>query len=289
LGAYSTLCALDVERLRVEVAPAVRTLLDTGERVGAIARRWQRELDETRAAEAKFVDHYAVHPKLSLELDALAAGLGIRLREHCALLDDSLAVSARSPAEMAAIVPSMHGACPSTACVVQARCPMHRTQAGPTRAEMFGSLVKAAVLGCCVDDPPDAVLGRRGTLFELSWWYEHEAGRGDDDGDTVDRFLAGTDPLVALLVALTRRGAAWGWGDGGFGEGLLGWLDVAETAALADALDAYDLAADAPASPDYDDYTRSELLPRARAMVGSIGVHARSCSARGRGVLQRRD
>ena len=267
----------------------MRTLLETGERRDLLARCWQVEIDRRRAAGARDVESDEVDRKISDELEALADGLGIRLEDDCELLDDSLAVSTRSPAAMAAIVPSLRGACPSPDCVVQARCPMHRSQLGPTSAEVFGDLIKAAVFGCCVAAPPDVVLGRNGTAFELSWWYEHEAGRGNDDGDAEARFLAGTDPLVGLLVALCHRGAAWGWGDGGYGEGLLGWLDAAEAAALADARDAYDLTASAQIASSYDDYTRTEALPAARAMVGRVRDQARRCAAGGLGVLLRRD
>jgi hypothetical protein len=58
------------------------------------------------------------------------------------------------------------------------------------------------------------------------------------------------DPVLMGLLRLGRRGAAIGWADGGFGEGLLGWLDRDETATLVDALDAYPLGPDAVSGPD---------------------------------------
>lgn len=79
------------------------------------------------------------------------------------------------------------------------------------------------------------------------------------------------------------------WGDGGFGEGLLGWLDATEAGALADALAAYDLSPNAPSPERYDEYSRQHELPPARALVGKLRDQARRCGERGLGVLLRRD
>ncbi|MBK6812316.1 MAG: hypothetical protein IPG81_26210 [Sandaracinaceae bacterium] len=236
MGAYSTLCAFDVDRLRAHAAPAIRA--------------------------------------------ELAAEADVHLERDCALLDDTLGIAAASPAAMALVIPLLNGACSSESCAVSARCPMHVSQSARVSAEVFGARVKAAVLACCVAQPADVVLGRYGTAFHLACFHERAHGRDDPDA-----FLAHDAPFVQLATCLTRRAAAWGWGDGGHGEGVLGWLDAEEARSLAGELDA--LLALREGAPSLDgDSAYDEAL---RTMACSLRDQAVRCASAGLGVLLRRD
>ena len=236
MGAYSTLCAFDVGRLRAHVAPAIRA--------------------------------------------ELATEANVHLERDCALLDDTLGIAAASPAVMAEVIPLVSGACSSESCAVSPRCPMHVSQSARVSAEVFGARVKAAVLVCCAPQPADVVLGRYGTAFHLACFHERAHGRDDPDA-----FLAHDAPFVPLATRLTRRAAAWGWGDGGHGEGVLGWLDAEEARSLAGELDA--LLARSEGAPSLDgDTAYDEAL---RAMACSLRDQAVRCATAGLGVLLRRD
>jgi hypothetical protein len=236
MGAYSTLCAFDVERLRTLGAPAVRA--------------------------------------------QLTADAGIDLGRDCSLLDDTLGLAATTPAAMAAVVPRMDGACSSDTCAVAARCPMHGLQSGPLRAEAFGDWVQRTVLACCVAAPLRVILGRHGTAFGLACFHERAHGR-----DEPDAFLKGDEPFVHLATRLTRRAAAWGWADGGSGEGVLGWLDAPEAQRLAHELEALLWLGKGLPSVDGDEAFDEAL----REMAEGMRDQASRCAALGLGVLLRRE
>lgn len=277
MGAYSTVCALDHARLREVIAPAVRRLLLSGA-PGPLAPLLEPELEPGRIARARV----AISPAASR---ALLAGLGVDLARDCRVLDDELGVHPDLAARPASVVPSWDGACGSTTCAAAAVCPMNVAQGGPVGAEPFGRLVQQAVLSCCMSEPADLVLGRHFTMERLGRWLSWE--EGDDDIDMASQPRQG--PVAELLVRLCRRGAAWGWGDGGHGEGLLGWLAPREAAALANLLAAYDLEPSASVSATLDEYTRGHLLPETRALVARFRGHLVDCARRGLGVLLRRD
>lgn len=290
MGAYSTLCAFDLSRYRATVVPAVRTLLATGHRDAALATGFDATLARLQRQEADHADHYRHHPKLSSELTGLAAGLGIDLATGCAFLDDDLAVREASPGGWLDVYARIDGACAAASCAVRARCPMHRDQGGPAGAEQFGWLIKDAAFACCVDAPPAVELGRHATQGAFGSWYGLELGVDAWDVDPLAiAYRRARDPLARLLVALTRRGAGWGWGDGGFGEGLLGWLDPEEAAALAAGLAAYDLTPIAAVPAGLSAYDTEVELPAARARMAQLQDMAAACAARGLGVLMRRD
>lgn len=289
MGAFSTLCAFDLARYRATVVPAVRTLLATGDRDAALAAGFDATLARLRRGEADHAEHYQRHRKLSIELDALAAGLGIALVEECAFLDDDLAVREAPPGGWLEVSARIDGACAAAGCAVRARCPMHRDQRGPARAEQFGALIKDAAFACCVEAPAAVELGRRGTLPGFRAWYGFERGGEVSDGALELAYRRGDDRVARLLVALTRRGAGWGWGDGGFGEGLLGWLDAEEAATLAAGLAAFDLAPTAAAPAGLGEYEAAVELPAARARMALVRDMAAACAARGLGMLMRRD
>ncbi len=290
MGAFSTLCAFDLARYRATVVPAVRTLLATGHRDAALAAGFDATLARLRRSEADYADHYQRHPKLSIELDGLAAGLGIELAAVCAFLDDDLAVREAPPGGWLDVHARIDGACAAAGCAVRARCPMHRDQRGPAKAEQFGGLIKDAAFACCVEAPAPVELGRHATLASFSVWYGLERGVDPWGTEVLERaYRQGDDPLARLLVALSRRGAGWGWGDGGFGEGLLGWLDAGEAGTLAVLLAGFDLAPTAPAPAALSEHDASVELPAARAPIARIGAMAAACAARGLGVQLRRD
>ncbi|MBL8626153.1 MAG: hypothetical protein JNK64_32865 [Myxococcales bacterium] len=290
MGAFSTLCAFDLARYRATVVPAVRTLLATGHRDAALAAGFDATLARHRRSEAAHADHYQRHPKLSLELEGLAAGLGIELAAVCAFLDDDLAVREAPPGGWLDVHARIDGACAAAGCAVRARCPMHRDQRGPAKAEQFGGLIKDAAFACCVDAPPVVELGRHATLASFSVWYGLERGVDPWGTEVLERaYRQGDDPLARLLVALSRRGAGWGWGDGGFGEGLLGWLAPEEAAALAAGLAAYDLTPTAAVPAGLSEHDAEVELPAARARMAKLRDMAAACAARGLGVLMRRD
>ncbi|MBP6848373.1 MAG: hypothetical protein KA201_31720 [Kofleriaceae bacterium] len=290
MGAFSTLCAFDLARYRATVVLAVRTLLATGHRDAALAAGFDATLARLRRSEADYADHYQRHPKLSIELDGLAAGLGIELAAVCAFLDDDLAVREAPPGGWLDVHARIDGACAAAGCAVRARCPMHRDQRGPAKAEQFGGLIKDAAFACCVEAPAPVELGRHATLASFSVWYGLERGVDPWGTEVLERaYRQGDDPLARLLVALSRRGAGWGWGDGGFGEGLLGWLDAGEAGTLAVLLAGFDLAPTAPAPAALSEHDASVELPAARAPIARIGAMAAACAARGLGVQLRRD
>lgn len=102
-------------------------------------------------------------------------------------------------------------------------------------------------------------------------------------------FLTAQDPLPLLLARLCKRAGIWGWADGGFGEGLLGWLSAEEALQLAVALSAYDLSAHASLPADLeDDYLRTEILPEMRTRLGQLQAFAHSCGNQGWGILLER-
>jgi hypothetical protein len=110
----------------------------------------------------------------------------------------------------------------------------------------------------------------------------HERAHGRDDPDV---FLAHDAPFVQLATRLTRRAAAWGWGDGGHGEGVLGWLEAEEAQSIARELDA--LLAQSAGAPSLDgDHAYDEAL---WAMAASLRDQAVRCAATGLGLLLRRD
>ena len=105
---------------------------------------------------------------------------------------------------------------------------------------LFQQMVKTS----CLALPPALTLGRHFQLTQICWWYGHEMGL---EYEMAERFfLASQDDLALLLTRLCQRGAIWGWGDGGYGEGLLGWLGREECLRLAEGLAAYDLSPIAP-------------------------------------------
>ena len=181
---------------------------------------------------------------------------------------------------MVEVIPHINGACRSETCAVSARCPMHVLQSGPLHAEAFGDGVQLAVLACCLSNPLRVVLGRRGTLYDLACLHERAHGR-----DEQAAFLVEDTPFVPLARRLARRAAAWGWGDGGSGEGVLGWLDAAEARAMTAELDA--LLALAKGLPSVDgDEAFDEAL---REMAEGIRDQCAQCAALGLGVLLRRE
>ena len=261
MGAYSVVHALDVAALTGDVAPALRRLVT---RAPGDAPPWLDELLAQAIADAQAWEARAPErgDGESRGLRRLRAGLGVAMFGACELRAD-LAIR-DDDARLLAAAPSIHGGCASTTCAGATACPVHPAGAAVVRAEPFMELVKAAFARCCREL---AVIGRHGDWHALQTWHALEHGLACwDDAELADQVRA--DRTLALLLRLARRGAIVGWGDGGFGEGLLGWLDAAETAELAPRLRALPTAI--PAALADDTHAAEVELPRLRAVIATL-------------------
>jgi hypothetical protein len=161
------------------------------------------------------------------------------------------------------------------------KCPLHLLGQDRLRAEVLMRLFQSAFTSRCCTEP--IWLGRRGQWYDLRNWYEMELGF---DGWTwpeseTARCLT-TDPVLGLLLRLSKRGAAIGWEDGGFGEGLSGWLDSDETARLAAGLNARASLRSSTVPDelrDLDSYNAEQYLPEMREVVGKVREVAKAAAA----------
>jgi hypothetical protein len=146
--------------------------------------------------------------------------------------------------------------------------------------------VRHAILQCCVGEP--TWLGRHGEWYDFLNWYAMELGQiGSDWSDAqLKKFLAG-DPLLRLLLRLTKRGASIGWEDGGWGDGLLGWLSPDETRRFWTRLLDYPLASREPPPrlAELDPYLVHDRLGEMRNMLQKAVEVAVRASGEQRGIL----
>lgn len=242
MGAFTSLWIFDVAQHRAAVAPALVQLVRG---VGAAAdtatrAALEREVATHRRSEAEFVEHYRTHRRLSEDLTALGAGLGVSVfAGPCELVREDLGV-VDDDAVLDAVVPRIDGSCTSSMCPDRARCPLHPEGQHPCRAEMLMRFLQSVIEREHMTE--EVVLGRHAYWLFFPQWYATLIGATDDDGYVDDEAFVverlPTDRTLQLLLRLSKRGAAIGWGDGGFGEGLLGWLDETETRELATRLGA---------------------------------------------------
>lgn len=207
--------------------------------------------------------------------------LRARLREldvvvPCATLDDELGARHASASHLTALVPTLRGGCVRAECPFASRCPLYVAHGTAICSEAFQREVQEAVRGSVLDAPPPVLLGRHAQWYDFASGFGWELGR-DEDRDVLD-------VLPLLLMRLARRGAPWGWGDGGFGEGFLGWLSARESHALAGELDGYDLDAHAAAPKLEDPHVRDVVLPEMRSVMARVRSMARACAERDLGI-----
>ncbi|MEZ0371435.1 MAG: hypothetical protein ACAI44_20245 [Candidatus Sericytochromatia bacterium] len=287
MGAFSRVLAFDHDRHERVVVPALRAFLDSGKLSAELGPIFDRQYQARLAAEAKYADFYAKHPKGSLVLEALKAGLRIDLSTVCNCLDQDLGARHTTAAELAAIQPGPKGGCHSDSCIAPRACPFHVLPPEVSDSEDTMSIFQQMVMTSSVEPPAALVLGRHFGFDRLCDWYGNEIGR--EDAAARQFFLSAHDALPLLLARLCKRGGIWGWRDGGYGEGLLGWLSWQEGLKLAKLLDAYDLLAEAavPASLS-DEYVREQVLPAMRLTLADLRDYARNCASQQLGILLER-
>lgn len=264
MGAYSAIHDLDYRVLRDEVAPALRRLVAGP--AGSTEPDWLAELLK---GEMGVCRKSALVPVFG-DCEALRPDLGLRD-------DDSILLT---------LTPVMAGACRSASCPGIPHCILHPSGEGMELAETFNALVQMAYVGHCCGQP--VVLGRDAQWHHFQDWYAMEKGEdGWEWTDGVAFAHVSRDPVLALLLRLSKRGAAIGWADGGFGEGLLGWLDPDETSRLVAGLAEYDLSASAPIPETLkhaDPYMATDYLPEMRRVMTHIRSAAQAAMAKGAGL-----
>lgn len=294
MGAYTSLYGFDSRRHAREVAPALIALLRDGDRglaqhgpAGArLLEILERAELEWARVEREYQEHYARHPRGSELLAEIRAGLGLDLVQACETLDAELGAVHEGVSDLIAIVPSLSGGCTSTDCALRQRCPFHPLNRRPLLAEIMMDLFQQLVMSSSRSEPVFQ-LGKDFVLHQLIAWYSYELGHDDDEAEA--RFMAAQDELPLLLARLCKRGGIWGWGDGGFGEGLLGWLSPEEASRLAEALSAYELSPAAPIPPGLSDpYVGEQVLPELRGKLVLLRDAAAAFADRGLGILLKR-
>ena len=183
---------------------------------------WQENVARARRSEASFRAHYERHRKPSQSWGLMRSGSWVELSQECVALDGALGVDERSVAGLCFFAPSIDGGC-GLECEASSRCPFHRKSS--LWAELAMELFQQAARRCVLELPEVVMVGRRGTVFDFERWYLERRGQDWGKADW-ERFEG--DPLAVGLALLGRRAAVWGWGDGGYGEGLLGWLGPEE-------------------------------------------------------------
>ncbi|MGE3725189.1 MAG: hypothetical protein AB7I41_06535 [Candidatus Sericytochromatia bacterium] len=225
-------------------------------------------------------------------LAAVLAGQGLDLQAVCDKLDRDWGVKHTELSELAAIQPTLKGGCDSLSCEARTRCPFHRgaqgqLSQGRSNAEAVMSACQAKLKAHCCKSPLPINLGKDFQFYTLGWWYGNELGLEYDAAERA--FFAAKDRLPLLLARLCKRAGIWGWADGGFGEGCLGWLSAEEALQLAEDLAAYDLSANAPLPVDLqDDYVRQVTLPAMRACLAQLRDFAQLCGTQQWGLLLER-
>jgi hypothetical protein len=276
VGAVSEVRWFDAVKLRATVAPALLDMVGRGRPAPWLADLMADRIDRMKLWEAR-------NPRYrGDDSDVLAAirdGLGLTLLGRCELVRHDLGVR-DTPAALRQAVPAGTGSCRSTSCPQRDRCPLHLTGQEHVGAEPFMGLLRDVVEETCFAGPV-TFLGQDGTWFHFVTWYALELVLDFFEEDEVaERYAA--DPTLMQLLRLSRRGAAIGWEDGGSHQGLLGWLDPAETANLLDGLEPYDFRR--PARGTLDD----EYLTGLREMIGLIVDTGTAAVANGMGIGLRR-
>ncbi len=208
-----------------------------------------------------------------LALAAVLQEQSLDLQSFCDRLDRDWGVKHTGLSELAAIQPTLRGGCDSPLCEARKRCPFHRGAQAHLKAETVMRLCQAKAKIHCLESPTPVNLGKDFQFYALAWWYGNELGLEYDAAERA--FFAAQDRLPLLLARLCKRAAIWGWADGGYGEGLLGWLNAEEALQLAEDLQA-------------DDYLGPETLPAMRASLAQLRDFAQLCGSQQLGILLER-
>jgi len=209
------------------------------------------------------------------------------LLEACQKLDLDLGVKHHGLSTLSEIQADRQGGCNATDCEARERCPFHRRSQAPLRSEHFMRVFQAKAKAHWLESPAPVNLGKDFQFYTLAWWYGNELGLEYTDAERA--FLAAQDRLPLLLARLCKRAAIWGWADGGYGEGCLGWLSAEEALQLAEDLAAYDLSGDAPLPADLqDNVVRQVTLPAMRACLAQLRDFAQICGSQQLGLFLER-
>jgi len=242
VGAITAIRKLNYSVLRDEGAPALRKLVASRAEVDALPGWLTDMLSSKRAVaigfESKYAEHYTTRRKASDELDFLSRGLAVSMFGNCVTLRPDLGVR-DDDGLLLTMVPTMLGACQTTACAGMSACPLHASGKNIVSAETFMDLFQKVFRSLCCGEP--VWLGRHiGPWYNFQDWYAMELGHVVWSWSVSETLtLLKQDTLLQLLLRLSRRGAAIGWAEGGYSEGLLGWLDPDETAVLVSTLEPY--------------------------------------------------
>lgn len=283
MGAFSQIVAFDMERHDRIVVPVLREFLNSGSVSEELQPIFDRQYQQSLVAEERNSNFYTTHPKWSEQLQRLHAGLDLDLANVCHKLDLHLGAQHVSVAELAEIQPSIQGGCHSETCMARNLCPFRGIQT-KISSELVMSLFQNMVKTSCVGVPTPVILGRHFQFYEIAWWYGNEMGLEYEAAETF--FLTATDELTWLLARLCKRGSIWGWGDGGYGEGLWGWLSGEECLKLVTHLEAYDLSTGSPIPSELSDDVLQ--LQNMRVVMSQLRDYARLCGTQQLGILLER-
>ncbi|PKL76451.1 MAG: hypothetical protein CVV27_10215 [Candidatus Melainabacteria bacterium HGW-Melainabacteria-1] len=287
MGASTVFYPFDIANYLAQGVPALQRFLNQGELSPELSELVAARRRTYLTSEARHSDFYRVRSRPSERLDALCAGLQLDLAQDCTWLDETLGVRHMNLAELLTVQPARQGGCDNSNCAVRSRCPFYRHPIllDHPDAEIAMGLFQNLTTSFIRHDLPPLHAGRLGQFRDLQLWYGFELGLEDDQAEAA--FLAARDELPLLLARLTKRGAIWGWADGGFGEGLLGWLDPNECWQMAEALDVYDVSAELPEL--FDPYDQAVVLPELRQLMAELSELAKGCLNLGLGILTVRD
>ena len=231
------------------------------------------------------LDYHSLRDGLSAEMRAEVVST-VPIFGDCAFLRSDLGVRDLDPL-LLWVVPLADGPCGSSDCPGRLRCPLHPSGKQVWDSEKlqrhFQAQLRARYCG-----NGGTVLGRSAQWADFRNWYAMEMG---EDGwewteEETLRWLSSV-PLLRLLLRATKRGASVGFGGGGSGEGVLGWLAPDETLLLVSRLEPYPLGAGEPIPSGLaqaDMFLASDYLPSMRGVLETLLQLARLATSRERGL-----
>ncbi len=221
VGSNADVYVFDYERYRVEIVPAAKHLLLTGEMAP-----WWAEAARAMAA------GYGLESNADEMIAALTARSGLDLDRYCTYLDPDLGLRDSQPERYHAPRHVRRNewdlrACHSAECPMRRICAFHiqTREAGSYIVEEFNEALADAVAARCLGG--NQFVGRSHTAFDYRTLL---ASLGVDDHDVVHD----------LLEKLGRRGFVVGYLFSN-GDGMHGWLNPDETQQLLARLDALPL------------------------------------------------
>jgi hypothetical protein len=287
MGASTELYAFDHARLVRDVAPGLRALLRGDPLPDWLEAIWQVRLDRAHRSETGALSRYHRDGRWTRESVSLQAvrELALDLDAVCTVLEGDLGVADLTVGTRDRHRLAMAGGCAEHDCPAASRCPLHPASRSDL-SYLVMTLFQEAFDTTLDLEAPWGSLGRYAQLRHLLAWYALELDAVGAAREAVLR--TAQDPLPTLFVRLGRRGAVWGWGDGGSSEGLHGWLTTPETRALVDALAPYDLSDTAEVPAAVAAMHETETLQDGRRLVAELRRVAQACAERGRGIVMLR-